>query len=636
MEARVLSLDDVLRERQRWCVPVFQRHYAWDAGDEGQLTRLWEDIEEKAEEFLSGGIAYPHYIGAIIVAEPPNQPFGTVRQRLLVDGQQRITTFQLVLAAIREIAREQKLDALIPVIDAYLFNEVSGGMSQPQVEKYKLWPSSFDRKLYREIADNPRAKIPALYKDSFYKNGKLKTSSAARLLAAYWYFLEAIREFIADPVTDGPASETRLKAILSGFLAGFRVVVIQLDDKDDAQEIFASLNGLGKPLTAIDLIRNDVFYRARRGGEDDEAIFEGHWNTFEDPFWEVMTRQGRFKKARIDFFLGHVLVAETGKEVNLGKLAAEYQNYARKRGSDNVATEIEHIVQYVPTYQVLIQEGSPHLVSDIARFLRIWDLTTFYPLTFFVSVQDIPDEEKLQIFDLVKAYIIRRDLCGLTSKNYNNVVLRCLQRLRQEASAANLLALFNEMDGDATRFPPDAEVVRTFSTRKVYGDLPTPRLRFVLEAIEHRKRTSFDESVMATVIPTVEHVMPQHWAEKWVLPDGRSSPCESSITAMITHKVDAAMQEQIAIREQLVNAIGNLTLVTSSLNPSLGNESFAEKKVQLAGSLLVLNREIAAHATWNEAVIRERGAELATLATKIWPAVLTSNETLPVRRVAQS
>ena len=50
----------------------------------------------------------------------------------------------------------------------------------------------------------------------------------------------------------------------------------------------------------------------------------------------------------------------------------------------------------------------------------------------------------------MKAYIVRRDLCGLTSKNYNNVVLRCLQRVRQEASAANLLSLFNEMDGDAT------------------------------------------------------------------------------------------------------------------------------------------------------------------------------------------
>jgi hypothetical protein len=92
---------------------------------------------------------------------------------------------------------------------------------------------------------------------------------------------------------------------------------------------------------------------------------------------------------------------------------------------------------------------------------------------------------------------------------------------------------------------------------------------------------------------------------------------------MITHKVDAAMQEQIANREQLVNAIGNLTLVTSALNPSLGNENFSEKKIQLAKSLLVLNREIAAHETWDEAVIRQRGVDLATLATKIWPAVIS-------------
>jgi uncharacterized protein DUF262 len=387
MEARVLSLDDVLRERQRWCVPVYQRHYAWEGGENGQLTRLWEDIEEKAEEHFHGGIAYPHYIGAIIVAEPPNQPFGTVRQRLLVDGQQRITTFQLVLVAIREVARAQKIDDLIPVIDAYLFNEISGGMNQPQVEKYKLWPSSFDRKLYQSIADHPAERIPILHSQFFYKNGNLKTGSSARLLIAYWYLLEAIRKFISDDAFE-PSAEKRLKAILSGFLAGFRVVVIQLDDKDDAQEIFASLNGLGKPLTPMDLIRNDVFYRARRAGEDDEAIFEGHWQTFEDPFWEVMTRQGRFNKARVDFFLAHVLVAETGKEINLGKLAIEYQNYARKRDSESVAAEIEHIVRYVPVYRALVHAGEPHLVGEVAGFFRIWDLTTFFPLIFYVT--DLP------------------------------------------------------------------------------------------------------------------------------------------------------------------------------------------------------------------------------------------------------
>ena len=107
MAAQVLSLDDVLRERQRWCVPVFQHHYEWETGENGQLTRFWEDIKERVEMIIGGGTAYPHYIGAIIVAEPANQPFGTVRQRLLVDGQQRISTFQLVLIAVREVAQDK-------------------------------------------------------------------------------------------------------------------------------------------------------------------------------------------------------------------------------------------------------------------------------------------------------------------------------------------------------------------------------------------------------------------------------------------------------------------------------------------------------------------------------------------------
>ena len=300
----------------------------------------------QTEEFLSGGAAYPHYIGAIIVAEPPNQPFGTVRQRLLVDGQQRITTFQLVLLAIRELARELKEDAQIPVINSYLFNEVSGGMAKPEIEKYKLWPSSFDRKLYSDLADYQFPKISRMYTQSFYKNGRLKTGSAARLLAAYCYLIEKIKLFITNNGTEDAQPNVRLAMVLKGFLKGFRVVVIQLDDQDDAQEIFASLNGLGKPLKPIDLIRNDVFFRARQAGEDDEAIFEGQWKTFEDPFWEAMTRQGRFNKARIDFFLGHVLVAETGKEVNLGKLAAEYQHYARGREFASVTAEIEQILAY--------------------------------------------------------------------------------------------------------------------------------------------------------------------------------------------------------------------------------------------------------------------------------------------------
>ena len=335
----------------------------------------------------------------------------------------------------------------------------------------------------------------------------------------------------------------------------------------------------------------------------------------------MLTRQGRYNKPRIDFFLGHVLVAETAREINLGKLAAEYQNYARKIDFPSVSDEIAHIVRYVRPYMALVQPGHASIASDIGQFLRVWDLTVFYPLVFQIAVQPIEDTAKTQIFALVKSYILRRDLCDLGSKNYNNVVLRCLQRLRAEGYSATVLrALFDEMKGEATRFPTDEEVIERLSERKLYGSLPTSRLRYVLQAIEERKRTRFDETVIATDNATIEHVMPQRWAEKWPLPDGSKAPCESALEALISHDVTPEQRDKIATRERLVDSIGNLTLVTSSLNPSLGNESFAEKKAKLSKSLLVLNREVAEVEDWSEAKIVARGKELAKVAVEIWSA----------------
>lgn len=620
METRVLNIDDVLRERQRWCVPVYQRHYAWETGENGQLTRLWEDLELRATEHLAGTKPYPHYIGAIIVAETPNQQFGTVRQRLLVDGQQRITTFQLLLIALREVARSFDSTKLMPVIESYLLNEISPGMADPKVEKYKLWPSSFDRSLYCSMVDHDLQEIVEINNVNYYKNGKLRFGSAPRLLAGFHYLYESISAFIGLDATEVDQPLKRLNAILNGFLSGFKVVVIQLDAQDDAQEIFASLNGLGKPLTAMDLIRNDVFYRARKGDEDEEALFEGRWKTFEEPFWEEKVRQGRFNRARIDFFLGHVLVALTGNEMNLGKLAAEYQTFAKSHGERKVSDEVDEIADFVAPYRALIGEGSFPGLDAFATFLRTFDTTTFYPVILSVCTGNLELDERIRIFRLLESYLIRREFCNLTTKNYNNVVTRCLQRLRQDHSATSLAGLFAEMEGDATRFPKDAEVIRALSQRAIYGDMPTPRLRYLLQNIEHKKRTSFDESVMSGDPPTVEHIMPQKWFEKWPLPSGRFAPTGNSLAALIDFKVDPEMQEQIARRENRINSLGNLSLVTKSLNPSLGNEDFTEKKKQLAKSLLVLNREIGELAAWTEEAIDVRGIELANLAVEIWNA----------------
>jgi hypothetical protein len=619
METRVLNLQSVLSERQRWCVPVYQRHYAWETGEDKQLARLWEDIQGKAEDSLASRTSYPHYIGAVLVAEPPSQPFGTVHQRLLVDGQQRMTTFQLVLAAVREVGRQVGIFDFDAAIHGCLFNEISAGMAKPEVEKFKLWPSSFDRVLFQAIVTLDSAGIRKQYPDCFYLNGNLKSGQAPKLLAAFWYLMQQVRIFV-DETEAADDKRRRIEAVLHGFLRDFRMVIIQLDQTDDAQEIFSSLNGLGKPLSPFDLIRNDVFHRARKAQEDDEALFEGKWKTFEDPFWEVETRQGRFKRARIDFFLAHMLVAETAKEVNLGKLAVTYQAYSRERKFATIADELARIAQYVDTYRTLVNPDRNHVASDISRFLTIWDQTTFFPLVFFISVQAIDDEEKRKVLAQLKAYVIRRDLCGGTSKNYNNVVLQVLVKLRgQPLSALGFAAALSELRGDAGKLPTDTELVEAMPNRKLYTELPTPRLRYVLQAIEERLRTKKDEATVVTTGITIEHVLPQQWSTHWRLPDGSKAPCESAYLAAASHGVSDEVRQQIAAREALIHTIGNLTMVTGSLNPALSNSDFAVKRELLKERLLAMTREIAAEDSWGEASIIKRGTKLAKLACEIWP-----------------
>ncbi len=218
MRAYVHPLSFVLDEKQQWVVPVYQRHYEWETGEDKQLPKLWDDLRDETLERLDGLAPFPHYFGAIIYSEPLNQAFGAIRRRFLIDGQQRITTFQLVLAAIREVARQEKIDRLVPVIDAYLFNEKSPSMIDAERERFKLWPSAYDRSLYQDIAQFPPAKLRGLQKAFYYKNGVLIKGQAPNLLRAFHFLFDAISAFVAERVKEeGESAQTVLEAVLEGF-----------------------------------------------------------------------------------------------------------------------------------------------------------------------------------------------------------------------------------------------------------------------------------------------------------------------------------------------------------------------------------------------------------------------------------
>jgi uncharacterized protein with ParB-like and HNH nuclease domain len=622
MDAKAHDLNFVLGQRQQWIVPVYQRHYEWEIEADKQIPKLWEDLRDKAIERLDEDrTPLPHYFGAIIYSEPSKQAFGAVPQRFLVDGQQRITTFQIVIAAIRETARKHGIAHLIEVANTYLFNDENKGMKNAEKERFKLWPSAYDRQLFQMIASESfDAIINAHTPMFFYNTGRIKKGGTPKLLLAYHHLYEKIAAFLAERVEGGEDAETVLGALLEGFLAGFQIVVIQLDENDDAQEIFASLNGLGKPLAPFDLIRNSVFHRARRLGEDDEKLFDNRWKIFEEPFWSDEVRQGRLKRARADHLIAHTVVAETARDANIGKIATEYQHYARDRAFPTVAAELDVLIGHAKNYRILEEAKEGTVVGRIANVLRTWDLSTFHPFVLWVLSYVKDETEQQKIFSLLESYLVRREICGLTPKNYNKVATSFIRAVR---TADQVFIAFGNhmlgMTGENSFIPSDARLKEAVLRKNVYKDIPTPRLRYILQNVEYNLRDKFDEVTVSTSNLQIEHVMPQRWSENWPLPNGKVATHENSFDALISGKpMDDATKALVDTRARMVNTFGNLTLITGSLNSSYGKAGWTAKKEKLAGSLLALNRMVAKAEKWGEEEIETRGTKIADVVAACW------------------
>ncbi|MGH9553493.1 MAG: DUF262 domain-containing protein, partial [Terriglobales bacterium] len=568
-------------------------------------------VEAKAEDRLRGNPPYPHYMGAILVIPRGTYAFGRLEVLDVVDGQQRLTTFQTFLAALRDLARELNVLQTAELLEGMITNP-EGPQVQERLERFKLYPTAYDRKLYTDIIDLTPDSLRQKYPDSFYKNGNVNETAELPLRA--WGFLRnEAEEFISDG--EEGSRNRRLNALAQALLEDFLVIVITLGERDDAQVIFETLNAGGEPLAAMDLVRNDVFHRATRAGENVEALMEERWRTFEDPFWKEAGTRGRIKKPRIDFFLSDTLAAETGKEILLTELYARYKAFVKERNFESVDSELRLLLKHAPTYRKLASPTGSTPLERVARQLAVFDVGTAYPLIFVIEARNAPEAEKEALYQLILSYVVRRMLCGLASKAYNNVFLRIAAQLRLEgATLAKGAEAFSLLSGDNMRFPDDNELRKNILHRKQYGSIQQARLRHILAEFELASRDKFDE---ATELPddlTIEHVMPDAWFEHWPLDDNTRVPSD-----LVTGMSEVQLKS-IAKREALKNTLGNLTLLNGARNPSLGHQGFAVKRDKIAKSLLKLNHEIAEKTSWTESDIEKRGSRLAELAVKIWPS----------------
>ncbi len=625
METDKRKLGELFEEAVQWVVPVYQRHYVWESIEDQQIPGVWDDWKVQTEKLLAKEPMRPHYFGAIIYLDNMSVR-DTVIKRDLVDGQQRLTTFQIAFAALRDTGRALGYEGYREIKD-YTSNTFNANNrpNNPDQDKYKLWPSKHDRAVFQNIIDN---------------NGDEPLTGASELIGAYSYFCNHIEEFVRKRTEDLIEKENQssvgevIDKLKEALLEWFQVVYIRLDEDDDAQQIFASLNGQAKPLSPFDLIRNDIFYRARGDANYAETLFENKWFYFEDVFWSTKLGQSIARKAHADYFIIDAVIAQTARGINHRRIVAEYQKYVGEGRFASVSDELNALVKYGVSYQAL-QKPSGQITERIAKMLKVWDLSTMNPLVLWIDTRDsarLGIEDKQTLFQMIESYIIRRHICKLPPAYLTATTVTILTKLHEaERQGQNLIGTFKEFletaEAETTRMPADREILDTCKKTSIYGDRrnssakAAKKLKYMLEHIEKSIRTSRNENVsIATGGLSIEHIMPQKWAENWTLEGGIEVTREEWWDAYDENSnLDNAIRPLMDKRQRVIHTIGNLTLVTSNFNSALSNRAWDIKRGMIEEeSLLKLNRDVANQNEWNEQTIEERSEELANHINKIW------------------
>ena len=433
------------------------------------------------------------------------------------------------------------------------------------------------------------------------------------------------RRFFADQIRatkDTIDDNSRLDEITDALLDLFKIVVIDLEENDDAQIIFEVLNGRQTPLSASDLVKNLLFLRAERATEDVEDLYDRYWAEFDDKWWKTQIGTGHAARQRRGQLLSVWLTAVSSDSASVAHLYGEVRRYldAKDRKPKDLLQEIH---KYGLAYRAIYEETAPasRRVKDAYRRLIRLNISTAMPLLVWLTTLDpvklsLSDHERAVL--AVESWVVRRMLRGANTRGYNLAFLSVLQAAqaaeRSGADIADAIVAALDADSRALGWPDDAELAQVFRDKQLYRDFSPERLRMVLAAIDEALQARNRKEPLATIDYDhlqIEHIMPQKWRTAWPLGSDASAESEQ-------------------LRDMVVHTAGNLTLVTSAFNGSVSNGPWSAKKSEFAKQArLEINRAVGESENWDEQSIGQRAAELAALAAEIWlpPARLRSSST---------
>jgi uncharacterized protein with ParB-like and HNH nuclease domain len=607
------SIFDLFDGKRRYEVPLFQRQYVWSREDHWEP--LWEDIERKFSQRLSGAVSTPHFLGAMVLDQ--RRVYGNaVPVQLVIDGQQRLTTFQIFLTAFRDVCAAEGQMAYSEECGRYLKN--TGIMENEKVEKYKLWPTNLDRKQFTDVVDSASMNELNKRHPIVRRKYQRKDDPRPKMIDCYLFFYEQLTTFMKSE--EHPLTLPERVAIMHETLRGaLQVVTVELEGEDDPQVIFETLNARGEPLLPSDLLRNFIFLRAAQKQESQEDLYDQFWLPFDDEFWRVLEKQGRLLRPRSDIFLQHYLTLHRRQEILISHLYSEYKDWIKTSNPfASVKAELENLGKYRTCFRELMEPDPATPVGRFSTFLRIFDLSTVYPVVLGMMGAGLSDDEIAGMLADLESFIFRRAICELGSKNYNRFFLTVLGKLtRTQFDRQTLRSALAEQQGDSVVWPNDARFKQAWMSKAVYQSVGASRVQYSLREIERRLHQPRAERIEILSALTVEHVLPNEWIEQWPFANGNRGVTwfEQFDKSRSPDDVEAT-----AARDRAKHTFGNLTLLTQPLNSSVSNSAFLSKKPEiLKNSALALNRYFQDKEAWDEESITSRGEALFAYAVDRWP-----------------
>ena len=617
-------------------IPFFQRGYVWEEEN-------WEDLFNDLLDENSD-----HFLGSIIIKDTKRSGHYSI-----IDGQQRLTTISILLRVCYDTYLRYKSN--IKEADKNLYNSQIGNMIFHWVENEQNEPvlkpviqhSMVDASNFEQVILNGLTKddMDNIILDSEMKkeknHKKAKKSKDNNILKCYKYFYKKIdgNLYLCDS----------LRSLLCGKSHNM-IVKIELSEEENEQVIFDTINTSGVRLSCADTIKNNIFQKAMENASNEDTknyitdFYKRSWEkTFASTdiniaYWNTEIQIGRYKRNHIEILfqsIALILGIYDPEKEPLYKIPICYKEYIGeivKNAKDNnkspinsVVDFVNEIIEYANIYKncfVIPTENSSYTYNNgVERLFNILfyrKITALHPyiLKLFkdanVNNLDEVTDELLAKLHKVETYIVRLIVCGESTSNLNK---ECPILIRGDNTIDDYIS---EKCLDDIKFKDGIKKVKDNSIGKM--------LLFWIELYNQEKDTKVDKKALFYSTYTLEHIMPQQWKEYW-----ESVPVIDVLTG---NRVDDKEKANL-IREEAILELGNMALLSGSLNTSISNYEFERKingdpngkmrkksGIREYATLSITSEVVNIYDTeknWNEFDIRKRTDKFAKVILEMWP-----------------